>query len=239
MNGVVTGVPTSTVPAEGVAPWKRKPTISSVDSEPKQATSAERKRQLAQLAEMGVAIPEEFRGEMAMAGDWQTVSESPLFDTIKAENDTGDSKAEFLNIGVRKRKYEGQDEEDETGEVRAKRVWGSTTRSYPGLSPQDDELDFLLGKSSVPVKPNEEATSHANRGDNDPEKPSVGRILKQEPVSDRTPGSPLIKSEDFDEPATAQEAPSSLNSPAIKQEATPPDSGIVFKKRKPKPIRNK
>lgn len=187
---------------------------------------------------MGVAIPEEFRGEMAMAGDWQTVSESPLLETAKAEKETRDNKAEVLNIGVHKRKYEDQDEEDKPGEVLTERVWGSTTRSYPGVSPQDEELDFLLRKTSAPGKTNEEATSCANKSEKDPEKLSASGILKHEPLSDRPPGQPFIKSEDPDETV-----PSSfripINDPAIQQEPSPEDSGIVFKKRKIKPIRNK
>lgn len=69
-----------------------------------QATPAQRKQQLAQLAEMGVSIPEEFRPDMAMAGEWQVTSER----IIEPE---GEKKPDALALGVRKRAVEEEEEE--------------------------------------------------------------------------------------------------------------------------------
>ncbi len=90
---------------------------------------------------MGVAIPEEYRGEMAMAGEWKTVSERAI---SGAEDEYLDQKpGSLLNVGVRKRKFEGQEEEEAAGETVARKGWGSGTRSYPGDA-EDDDLDALL-----------------------------------------------------------------------------------------------
>ena len=106
------------------------------------ASVAERKKQLAQLAEMGIAVPDEFRGEMAMAGDWKVISQRPVEETTPEDP---------LSVGVRKRKYEGQGEEEEAGEVLARRGWGSTSKRYPGTNGTDtSNLDALLsGVKSV------------------------------------------------------------------------------------------
>ncbi|KAF1814332.1 hypothetical protein P152DRAFT_413039, partial [Eremomyces bilateralis CBS 781.70] len=65
LDALVSGGAPSSSKAEGVIGRTER------DRErPRQATTEERKRQMAQLAEMGVAVPEEFRGEMAMAGEW-------------------------------------------------------------------------------------------------------------------------------------------------------------------------
>ena len=133
-------------------PWKRKSAIPA-NNGPRQATPAERKAQLAQLAAMGVAVPEDYRREMAMAGDWQTVSERLVYEDVKKEEDTEDVKPALptgdsskINIGVRKRKFEGQDEEEEAGEKVVRKGWGSTIRAYPGTN-QDPDLDALLNEN--------------------------------------------------------------------------------------------
>lgn len=116
---------------------------SSAASVRKQATAttaADQKRQWAQLAEMGIQVPEQFRSEMAMAGDWSVVSQKPATEL---------STEECLSTGVKKRKYEGQEEEEEAGETVARRGWGSTTRRYPGKDTTD--LDDLLS-GTIPLK---------------------------------------------------------------------------------------
>jgi len=100
-------------------------------------SAADQKRQWAQLAEMGIKVPDEVRAEMAMAGDWQVVSQRTVDDP---------SAAEPLSIGVRKRKYEGQEEEEEekkeAGETVARRGWGAAMKRYPREDTSD--LDALL-----------------------------------------------------------------------------------------------
>ncbi|KIW12942.1 hypothetical protein PV08_08129 [Exophiala spinifera] len=104
-------------------------------------TAADQKRQWAQLAEMGIQVPEHFRAEMAMAGDWTVVSQQSV---------TGSQSEEKpLSTGVKKRKFEGQEEEEDAGETVARRGWGSTTRGYPGRDTTD--IDDLLS-GTIPLK---------------------------------------------------------------------------------------
>lgn len=240
LNGVVTGSP-SAASGTSAAPWKRKRGIPPAAAEPKQASLVERKLQLTQLAEMGVAIPHEFRREMAMAGDWQTLSERPVYeDRIKKEDEV-DVKPDMLNTGIRKRKYEGQEEEDEAEETAIRRSWGSTTRTYPedGLSGHDD-LDVLLERSKTIGKGkgrmgNPPGASQDTSADPDP------RTAPKSSQDVTSEGEPAIKREDSGEGMTSLDLPLGMNAAAIsiKQNGEALGSAVVFKKRKAKPIRQK
>ncbi|EXJ85059.1 hypothetical protein A1O3_05734 [Capronia epimyces CBS 606.96] len=135
--------PTSSIAT--TAPAKSQPL--SVPKPPTQA-AADLKRQWAQLADMGIKVPEKARSEMAMPGEWkaverQTINEAPA--------------EEARNIGVRKRKYEDQEEEEEVEETIVNRVWGSTTKRYPGDDKADlDEL--LSGTISLKKEKNNSAS---------------------------------------------------------------------------------
>lgn len=202
---------------------------------------------------MGVAVPQEFRGEMALAGDWETVSER------KIEGPGEDSAA--INIGVRKRKREGQEEEEEEEEGGAsekvvKKSWGSTTRKYPGFQEEDEDLDALLqsttvihGKkadrpavktepspsdATVKVEKTEAAEDEELPGvkKNDPE-PGVSRWIPEEKslttdAAIKTEDNAAIKTED-----TETNVPSEV----AKEPSEVQAAGIVFKKRKPKHAR--
>ena len=191
-----------------------------------QPSIAERKKQLAQLAEMGVAVPDEFRAEMAMAGDWKVVSQKPLEDTTAEDP---------LNVGVRKRKYEGQEEEEEAGGVVARHGWGSTSKKYPGAGNGDaPNLDVLLSgvksvKKDGPDLKKEEAEDKSTllgairertEVKNEPE------VLATTSTLAVTKGRPI----DSSEPATA-----SLYSISTAEESV--GAGVIFKKRKPKSTR--
>ncbi|OXV06479.1 hypothetical protein Egran_05752 [Elaphomyces granulatus] len=118
---------------------KNRPSATSL---PAPRALDERKRQIAQLAEMGVSIPQEFRGEIAMAGDWQTISTREI-----EPHDKEGEKPSALNVGVRKRKPEEQeDQEEEMNRRVVKKNWGSAKRHYPGTE-EDDALDSLLQKT--------------------------------------------------------------------------------------------
>ena len=219
-------------------PWKRKTAIPAASGNARQATPAERKQQLSQLAAMGVAVPDDFRKEMAMAGDWQTVSERPVYDTIKQEgalNDTklyhADDNPEALNKGVRKRKYDGQDEEEETGERIVRKGWCSTTRMYPPAT-GDVDLDVLLNGTKIKQRqPIDEGPASSTTND----QPAKDDGLNSTTNIDLAHNTPLIKreesghSDDVPDPAT-------LVNTSAKQEEEPA-AGFVFKKRKPKQIR--
>lgn len=191
-----------------------------------------------QLAEMGVAIPDEFRGEMALAGEWKTVSEK----VIKEDKDEDESGLNATSgasaVGVRKRKHEGDgdgdgDDEDEDGKGRdpprfVSRGWGSAMKQYPGSQGEDEDLDALL-----------ESTKGIKKA-----KPS-------EPDADETKGdsNAPVKSEQADETTAADtegikkedetSGVDTISTPAVKEEPKGEEAapGVVFKKRRPKAIK--
>ena len=239
LNGVVSASPSKN---EG-APWERRSAIPpAIAGGNQQATPADRKRQLTQLAEMGVAVPEDFRREMAMAGDWQTTSERPVYDNDFAKKEEAeDVKSGGLNVGIRKRKFEGQEEEEEAGETVVRRGWGSTIRAYPGPGGDEDDLGALLKSTKRVVGGGEglqspasgrssgleQADSHITAKEIQPD-PDPPTIKKEEP-SDTSGISGTTQNE------IAVETPQQL----LKQEEDSPVSGVIFKKRKAKPIRQR
>lgn len=192
---------------------------------------------------MGVAVPEDYRREMAMAGDWQTMSEKLVYEDVKKEQNTEDVQpssstgdSSKINIGVRKRKFEGQDEEEEAGEKVVRKGWGSTIRAYPGTS-QDPDLDALLNENKPfayvdnTVDEGRQLSTHSKSVEqsgsmDDGEAPSA---------SGPTP----IKREDTNVNEALANTESSANPQDIKQEEDLAAGGIVFKKRKAKSIRQK
>lgn len=239
LNGVVSS-PSSAVAGDGGAPWRKKPATAPANSTLRQATPADRKQQLRQLAEMGVAIPEEFRREMAMAGDWQTLSERAIYDDIKEDEDRKDFKPKDLSAGVRKRKYEGQEEEEAEESVTGK-AWGSTTRTYPitGGDGQDD-LDSLLAYTKVVTQdgaPNEDLQSEKGSA---AQQSDTTRLTN---TDDTQPSElPSVKKEDFDTSGILSEdstIPNHVEGASTGTEDGLAGTGIVFKKRKAKQIRQR
>ena len=235
---MVSGSPSSEAITGAGAPWRRKSAIPPSTSILKQATPAERKKQLAQLAEMGVAVPEEFRKEMAMAGEWETVSESLIYATGTKKEERDDHKPETMNIGVRKRKYEGQDEEEQAGEMVVRKGWGSTTRLYPSLNGEgEDDLDSLLGKTKVNMQRDD-----GGHGILIPRnlKKQMEKLEEQDPgkIGNNALQEPSIKKEDseFSPPAVLACGP---DDGAIIKPENSLEPEIVFKKRKSKPMRHK
>ncbi|KAK4147353.1 uncharacterized protein C8A04DRAFT_34098 [Dichotomopilus funicola] len=91
LNGVVSGSGSgsgSGIPAKS-AP---KPSGGAYGTPPQQISQLDRHRQLEQLAELGVAIPTEMRGEMAMAGEWTVTSTRVVEDSDKDMETTGTKK---------------------------------------------------------------------------------------------------------------------------------------------------
>ena len=189
---------------------------------------------------MGVAVPEDFRREMAMAGDWQTMSERPVYENVKKEEDRKDTKPfttgdkpQGLNIGVRKRKYEGQEEEDEARDRVVRKGWGSTTRTYPGAG-ADVDLDTLLNGT---ISKQEPLASKDKTVSQPSEQPAEVGQLHSTTKEETASSVPSIKKEDSINaiPITAPHQDDS-ETPSTKQDDEPA-VGIVFKKRKPKQIR--
>ena len=181
----------------------------------------ERKRQMAQLADMGIAIPEEYRGEMAMAGNWRVVSQKEIRDP---EPDVP------LGVGVRKRKYEGEEEEEEEEEEEAgatgvKRGWGSTLKNFPGDQALDpSELQSLLSGVRTVKKEDPQSSAEAETSEK-------ATQCEEDPLPTKTEDEAapdLIKREETDNQPNA--APSSLIGPS----AAPHPSEVLFKKRKPR-----
>ena len=139
LNGIVSGSGGSSSPGHIIA--------QSTSGPAKKATADDRKRQLKQLADLGVAVPEAYRREVAMAGDWETVSVRQ----IKKEEDV---KPDVLSFGTHKRKFEGQEEEEEAGTTVVRKGWGSTTKKYPGSGGGVEDIESLLknGGGSASMK---------------------------------------------------------------------------------------
>ncbi|KAL4932140.1 putative formin binding protein [Aspergillus undulatus] len=161
--------------------WKKNtPAAAAAPAPMRPASVEERKRQMAQLAEMGVAIPEAYRGDMALAGDWETVSET----VVRPEGEEGEEKQGTL--GVRKRKAGADiDEEEEEAKKEAERFvsqgWGSRTRRYPGAKDEPDEdLDALLA-STKEVKKKDSGTAEGKDT-------TDGKEDKTEEVKEEGPG---------------------------------------------------
>ncbi|KAJ6108320.1 hypothetical protein N7523_009643 [Penicillium sp. IBT 18751x] len=192
---------------------------------PKPVSVEERKKQIAQLAEMGVAVPDEYRGDIALAGEWQTLSETK----VDVEGLEGAAKS----IGVRKRKHDGDEEEDEyIPEPVARQGWGSRMKTYPGAQDEDEDLDALLASTQDLKKPKQSLPTNAKEEPEEQE-PEPASVLKTE---DEAPGSKNVRT---DEAAQVKiEVPGEGSLPAAAE--IPPaqeETGPIFKKRKPKVMR--
>lgn len=124
---------------------------------------------------MGIKVPEQLRSEMALAGDWQEVSQRRV--------DQPASEAP-LSVGVQKRKYEGEGEEEETDEAIVRRGWGATTKQYPAQYKADLE-DLLSGSVSLRKGKLSSTTSQSQKA---PVKKEGDSPFSREPVeSERYP----------------------------------------------------
>ena len=241
LNGVVSGS-SSTIVGDGSTPWKKKPIATSANSTPRQATAADRKQQLKQLAEMGVAIPDGFRKEMAMAGDWETLSQRVIYDDVKQEEDSKGFKPEGSTTVVGKRRHETLEDEEEAEEKVARKAWGSSTRSYPGVDAGgEDDLDSLLQNTRA-IKREDGVPIDDSKLKN---RLSIVPPPEAEPpqtVGTSLPDAPLIKKEDSETSGTFPTNTSNLGElgeASTKTEDERTEPGIVFKKRKTKQIRQR
>ena len=146
LNKVVgSGPTTSAAITTSVTP---KPVATARKAPAARLTSEDQKRQWTQLAQLGIEVPDDYRAEMAMAGAWKAVPQT--------RNQEIDPAADTLSIGVRKRKLDEEEQEDlEAGnEPTARRVWGKSTRTYPG--DETENLDDLLSGSITLKKDKQE-----------------------------------------------------------------------------------
>lgn len=178
-----------------------------------------------------------------MAGDWQTTSERLIYenDFVKKE-EAEDVKPGAISLGIRKRKFEGQEEEEEAGETVVRKGWGSTIRTYPGGGGDEEDLDALLKNTKRVLKEDEGPQTLGSVRSSQPEQ-TVGHAKTKE--GQHGPHLPAVKREDS---AGSSGVPDAiLNQTAIveappetlRPEEDTPDFGVVFKKRKAKPIQQK
>lgn len=179
---------------------------------------------MAQLAEMGVAIPQEYRADMALVGEWQTLSETK----IESQDAAGAAKL----IGVRKRKHEGDEEEEEhASEQPVSKGWGSRTRTYPGAQDDDEDLDALLASTKDLKKTNTKSVVSAAHT----EDPKAELALLPKPEDEASDS----KAHEVTEPAEvkAEETGEILAPPTEEKPQNEDAPGVMFKKRKPKAMR--
>ena len=234
LNGVLEGAA-----GLGVISSGRKPSVPA-PTDKRQASPADRKRQLQQLADMGVAVPEEARRHMAMAGDWQIQSVTPIYEKIAAAQEEEDSKKynpSALAVGVRKRQFEGDEEKEEAGEKVVRKGWGSTIRTWQNND--DGELDNLL-KVTKTIKPEPNDCLDTSLSDG-----SLSTKPAGEQLSAKQSGSfveqPIKREESEDAAASAEESEHRLASKDVtmKSEDDAVQSDVMFKKRKPRPNRRR
>ncbi|KAH0542739.1 hypothetical protein FGG08_002878 [Glutinoglossum americanum] len=225
LNNVVSGA-TAVSSSSRNPPWGNGSTMAPLPPTQRQITPVERKQQIAQLAELGVAIPEEFRGGMAMAGEWQTVSER-----IIGQHEDEDVKPDIHSIGVRKRKLPGEETDEEDAGPVTKKGWGSTIRTYPEAGKDMHGLDVLL-KENVLRKGNNKAelTADGNTEDDQEADTTTTRQkapIKREESEQEAKISRLLTEESLEEDISVK-----MEEPSLSGE-------VVFKKRKVKSIRQK
>ncbi|KAJ8119911.1 hypothetical protein ONZ43_g3246 [Nemania bipapillata] len=201
-------------------------------------TAAQRQQQWEQLAEMGIDVPTELRRDMALAGEWTVTNTRIINDAPTPDEDTTDSKPESVNAvatGVRKRPKQEDDDEDKDeaeesvqGLFKKPRRWGRDTKH---AVEDNAELDALL---SAPLTK--------------PPKKEEQEEIKQPEIKEDAP--PKIKTEELEtdgllskttEPAAYTQSIAAVikEENDSKAEGPPVDPVVVFKKRKPKNIRQK
>jgi hypothetical protein len=178
---------------------------------------------MAQLADMGVTIPEEYRRDMALAGEWQTVSERK----INPVGNNEDAESSPLNVGVRKRKHEGDEEEEEAKgfDTNMRKGWGSATRRYPGAAAEHDDLDALLAKTKDVKRKND--VHSETKMDLETEEPDGQKAAKSTGMNTTSEATEPVKKEEPDGVHSSE----ALGQQNTSQEAAP---SVIFKKRRNK-----
>ncbi|KAI0553170.1 hypothetical protein F4679DRAFT_499018 [Xylaria curta] len=196
------------------------------------ATPAQRQQQWEQLAEMGISVPTELRRDMALAGEWTITNTRVINDVPDSSNNDSDSKptnVDAVAAGVRKRPKQEDEEDRDEEEAKVQnlfkkpRKWGRDTKD---AGEENAALDALLSAplAKPPKKEEGEDVKPAVKEDSPP------TIKKEESETDGL--SSGITQPAVDENSTI---------PNVKEERDkePSEPIVVFKKRKPKNIRQK
>ncbi|KAH8775375.1 hypothetical protein F5883DRAFT_545850 [Diaporthe sp. PMI_573] len=204
-------------------------------------SETERKRQAEQLASLGVSLPDEFRKDLAMAGDWQVTSTTIITETPADANNPGASAR-----GVHKRERTDEEiEEDKAmrGLFKKPRRWGRDPRTAAGDA-GSAELEALLS-GGLTVKKQEEDTVKKEE--------DAGPTIAAVPVKEEEQERSQIKKEPPEERLSALAEVATDPSPKVEAPALKPEDGastsgspaaqdvptVTFKKRKPKNMRQK
>jgi hypothetical protein len=212
LNGVSSGSSSGARPA----------VASASASKPGAPSESDLKKQREQLAQMGVEMPDTFRPEMAMPGEW-TVTNTRVIET-KTEEEKTQAKA----TGVRKREVTEEDKEEEEavrGLFKKSRRWGRDSKAAPA---GDEDLDTLLSGSLSTAKPEQLDGEVKNEENPDARVKAEEEGIKAEPEEGGQGIDEHVKKEEEDA------------SNGIQTTETDPTAGaVVFKKRKPKNIRQR
>lgn len=174
---------------------------------------------MAQLAAMGVAIPEEYRTDVAMAGDWQTVSRKSAAKEVKSEG-----KNVMLTSAEKKRKMkdrEEQEDEQEEEVLANRRGWGRALKKFPtDRMGGTQDLDSLLGGPIMLKKEEVDSEKHNDevKGEKE-EKEQTTQDIKDESIESLQEQKPSVMEAKSSQPPEPSEPP------------------VMFKKRKAKPIK--
>jgi hypothetical protein len=239
LNGVVSGSSSSASGASGASGASRpgaKPSGGVYGAPPQQVSQAERQKQLEQLAELGVNIPTELRGTMAMAGEWTVTS-------TKVIEDSGtDDRAldpEKRATGVKREREPTEEEKEQEEAIKGlfkRRKWGVDSKAMP--AEEDAELEALLSGPLVKTK-TEESEPQIKTED------SQGEVVQgdsAEPIK-QEPSPPIKKEPDAEtrglDSAAAQENESGSAPGVESNEGAAAGTAVMFKKRRPKNLRQK
>ena len=172
---------------------------------------------------MGIAVPQEYKKEAAIGGEWSTVSETPIYTNIKTEDEDGKPTASF---GVRKRKL---DEDEEEIQAIERKGWGSKFKSYPGSNKGlDDDLDALLSGPIVKKKDTKVENSTPDVKLEQTDADELNDAIPEE-------ATPAVKKEETIGEASLAAVPDVGQATVpVKQEEAAADPPVVFKKRKGK-----
>jgi hypothetical protein len=202
-----------------------KSSVTFTKTASKQASVEDRKRQMAQLASLGVAVPEDFRRENAMAGDWQTVSQRVIWETESSKTEEQDIKY-MSTIEDKKRKLGDEDEiVPELKEGKRRPRYGRDIKALPD---DDEDLEALLGattsvKKKIKTEPARDIETEAKENT----KAELTKDSEKE----------LVAVPDSKVKLEAQEN-ETLETPTVDTESGEL-FGSIFKKRKPKTLRQK
>ncbi|KAK3401985.1 hypothetical protein B0T20DRAFT_403126 [Sordaria brevicollis] len=220
-------------------------------------SEAERQRQLEQLAELGVNIPTELRGSMALAGEWEVtnvrvVDESGSGASASEGQSAGGAGvipvgAEGRAVGVKRERERTEEEKEQeeaiNGLFKRPKKWG--VGSKIAKMEEDKELEELLS-GGIPPPPVKKEKEVKTEGDEVNKEVDGGEEVKME--ADGAGEGEVKKEDDAEEAGGVPKVPAIKNEPSegvagIADEVAAPAAdavpAVMFKKRKPKNVRQK